>query len=219
MKALYCTVLCYLARDGSSKVVNAKTNVGREDKSGGGGDGVGVSSIGGSIRVSSISSVQESRVSLSFTLAIVVSVRVSSITISIRSIALGGGIKSLGEGVKTSAGAERDSSSISTVQESGISLGVSITLAVVDKSVPSSTRDRDVCSVHTRGALETNTIGKGKTSITSISSVQQGWVSLGRDGGHEGGCYNQKFHDDDTALIFQIQLITAGLGQPRQRWR
>merc|ERR1719435_511520 len=148
MKALYCTVLCYLARDGSSKVVNTKTNVGRVDKSsGGGGDGMGVSSIGGSIRVSSIT----------------------------------------------------------TVQESGISLGVSITLAVVDKSVPSSTRDRDISSVHTGGALETNTIGKGKTSIASIASiasVQQGWVSLGRDGGHEGGCYNQKFHDDDTALIF-----------------
>merc|ERR1712038_1996816 len=202
MKALYCTVLCYLARDGSSKVVNTKTDVGRVDKSsGGGGDGVGVSSIGGSIRVSSISSVEESRVSLSFTLAIVVSVgsiRVSSITI--RS-------KSLGDGVKTSAGAKRDSSSISTVQESGISLGVSITLAVVDKSVPSSTRDRDVSSVHTGGTLETNIIGKGNSSITSIASVQQGWVSLGRDGGHKGRCYNQKFHDDDTALIFQIQLI------------
>merc|ERR1719370_2227113 len=133
MKALYCTVLCYLARDGSSKVVNTKTDVGRVDKSGGGGsDGVGGSSIGGSIGVSSISSVEESRVSLSFTLAIVVSIgsiRVSSITI--RSKALGGGIKSLGDGVKTSAGAERDSSSISTVQESGISLSISITLAVV----------------------------------------------------------------------------------------
>merc|ERR1719244_2494934 len=185
MKALYCTVLCYLARDGSSKVVNTKTDVGRVDKSGGGGDGVGVSSIGGSIGVSSISSVEESRVSLSFTLAIVVSIgsiRGSSITI--RSKALGGGIKSLGDGVKTSAGAERDGSSISTVQESGISLSVSITLAVVDKSVPSSTRDRDVSSVHTRGAFETNTIGKGNSSITSIASVQQGWVSLGRDGGH-----------------------------------
>merc|ERR1719184_540435 len=163
----------------------------------------------GSIRVRSISSIEESRVSLGFTLAIVVSVgsiRVRSI--SIRSIALGGGIKTLGEGVKTSAGAERDTSiSISTVQESGISLSISITLAVVDKSVPSSTRDRNISSVHTGGALETNTIGKGNSSITSIASVQQGWVSLGRDGGHEGGCYNQKFHDDDTALIFQIQLI------------
>merc|ERR550532_2600277 len=119
-------------------------------------------------------------------------------------LTLGGGIKSLGEGVKTSAGAERNSSiSISTVQESGVSLGVSITLAVVDKSVPSSTRDRDVSSVHTGGALETNTIGQGETSIPSIPSIQQGGVSLGRDGGHEGRCYNQKFHDDDTALIFQ----------------
>merc|ERR1719315_317966 len=123
MKALYCTVLCYLARDGSSKVVNTKTDVGRVDKSsGGGGDGVGVSSIGGSIRVSSISS----------------------------------------------------------VQESGISLSISITLAVVDKSVPSSTRDRDVSSVHTGGTLETNTIGKGNSSITSIASVQQRWRPRGR---------------------------------------
>merc|ERR1719499_1563290 len=207
MKALYCvlcTVLCYLARDGSSKVVETETNVGRVDESSvGGGDGVGVSSIGGSIRVSSIASIEESRVSLGFTLAIVVSVgsiRVSSITK--RSIALGGGIKSLGERVKTSAGAERDSSSISTVQESGVSLSVSITLAVVDKSVPGSTRDRDISSVHRGGALETNTIGQGETSITSIPSIQQGGVSLGRDGGHEGGCYNQKFHDDDTALLF-----------------
>merc|ERR1719499_2412717 len=186
MKALYCvlcTVLCYLARDGSSKVVETETNVGRVDESSvGGGDTVGVSSIGSSIGVSSIASVEESRVSLSFTLAIVVSVgsiRVSSITV--RSIALGGGIKSLGERVKTSAGAERDSSSISTVQESG----VSISLAVVDKSVPSSTRDRDISSVHTGGALETNTVGQGETSITSIPSIQQGGVSLGRDGGHE----------------------------------
>merc|ERR1719431_48939 len=78
MKALYCTVLYYLARDGSSKVVNTETNVGRVDESSGGGcDSMGVSSIGGSIGVSSISSVEESRVSLSlsFTLAIVVARR------------------------------------------------------------------------------------------------------------------------------------------------
>merc|ERR1719431_1675550 len=66
-------------------------------------------------------------------------------SISIRSIALGGGIESLGESVKTCAGAERDTTiSISTVQESGVSLSISITLAVVDKSIPSSTRYRDI---------------------------------------------------------------------------
>merc|ERR1719431_1503785 len=157
---LYCTVLYYLARDGSSKVVNTETNVGRVDESsGGGGDSMGVSSIG--------------------------SRRVGSITKW--SIALSGGIKSLGERVKTGAGAERDSSS---------------TLAVVDKSIPSSTRDRNISSVYTGGALETNTIGQGETSIASIPSIQQSGISLSRDGCHEGGCYNQKFHDDDTALIF-----------------
>merc|ERR1719320_708967 len=215
---LYC-----LARNSSSEVVGAQTNVGRVDESGGGGsDCVGESSIGSSIWVASIASIEESRVSLSFTLAIVVtigSIRVSSI--GIRSIALGGEVKSLGDGVKTSAGAERNSSSISTVQESGISLSLSLTLAiVVDKSVPSCTGHGDISSVDTGSALEANTVAES-IGVASITSVEQGGVSLGTDASYQGRCYDQKFHDADTALIFLIQLMRqhnqrrAGRGQPR----
>ena len=66
--------------------------MGRVDETGGGGsDSVRESSIGSSVGVASIASIEESRVSISFTLAIVVtigSIGVSSI--GIRSIALGG---------------------------------------------------------------------------------------------------------------------------------
>merc|ERR1719234_2378123 len=146
-----------LARNSSSKVVGAEANVGRVDKSSGGGsNGMGESTIDGGIWVSSISSVQKSGVSLSITLAIVAKM-------SIRSKSLGRGIKSLGDWVKTSAGAEWDTvgsgiwvSSIGSVQESGVSLSLSITLANVSISISSSTWDRDVGSVHTWSTLQTN---------------------------------------------------------------
>ena len=168
--------------------------MGRVNESGGGGsDGVGESSIGSSIGVASIASIEESRVSLSFTLGIVVtigSIRVSSI--GIRSKALGGEVQTLGDGVKTSAGAERNSSSssISTVQESGISLSLSSTLAiVVDKSVPSSAGHGDISSVDTGSALEANTVAES-IGVASIASVEQGGVSLGTDASYQGRCYD-----------------------------
>merc|ERR1719187_2815690 len=194
MRHPYCSQCDSLARNSSSKIVGAETNMGRVNiASSGSGHGVGESTIDGSVREASIASVQESRVSLSLTLAKVVSV----VTISIRSIALGRGIKSLGDGVKTSAGAEGDAV-VSSVEE----IGVSLTLAkVVDIAISSSTGDRDVSSVDTGSTLETI-----HTSIwvamVAIPRVEQGRVSLRRDGGHEGRCYDQKFHDDDTALIF-----------------
>merc|ERR1719154_730124 len=64
---------------------------------------MGESTIDEGIWVSSISSVQKSGVSLSITLAIV-----GIAKMSIRSKSLGRGIKSLGDWVKTSAGAEWD---------------------------------------------------------------------------------------------------------------
>merc|ERR1719187_3115420 len=153
MRHPYCSQCDSLARNSSSKIVGAETNMGRVDiASSGSSHGVGESTIDGSVRVASIASVQESRVSLSLTLAKVVSV----VTISIRSIALGRGIKSLGDWVKTSAGAEGDAV-VSRVEESGISLGLSLTLAkVVDIAISSSTGDRDISSVHTGGTLQTS---------------------------------------------------------------
>merc|ERR1719187_1954873 len=199
MKEPYCSRCDSLARDSSSKIVGAETNMGRVDiASSGSSHGVGESTVDGSIRVASIASVQESRVSLSITLTIVVSV----VTISIRSIALGRGIKSLGDGVKTSAGAEGDAV-VSRVEDSGVSLGLSLTLAkVVDIAIASSTGDRDVSSVDTGGTLETSIHASIWVAMVPIPRVEKGRVSLGRDGGHEGRCYDQKFHDDDTALIF-----------------
>merc|ERR1719187_430923 len=191
MRHPYCSQCDSLAGNSSSKIVGAETNMGRVNiASSGGGHSVGESTIDGSVRVASIASVQESRVSLSLslTLAKVVSV----VTISIRSIALGRGIKSLGDGVKTSAGAEGDAV-VSRVEDSGVSLGLSLTLAIVVE-ISSSTGDRDISSVDTGGTLQTI-----HTSIwvamEAIPRVQQGRVSLGRDGGHKGRCYDQKFHD------------------------
>merc|ERR1719234_461095 len=182
-----------LARNSSSKVVGAEANVGRVDKSSGGGsNGMGESTIDGGIWVSSISSVQKSGVSLSITLAIVAKM-------SIRSKSLGRGIKSLGDWVKTSAGAEWDTVGIwgiSGIQESRVSLSLSLTLADVSISISSSTWDRDVGSVHTRSTLETNAI----SDMGGIGVAEE--LSLSRDGGHKGRCYSQKLHDDGTALIF-----------------
>merc|ERR1719187_2841156 len=201
MRHPYCSQCDSLARDSSSKIVGAETNMGRVDiASSGGSHSVGESTVDGSVRVASIASVQESRVSLSLslTLAKVVSV----VTISIRSIALGRGVKSLGDGVKTSAGAEGDAV-VSRVEDSGVSLGLSLTLAkVVDIAIASSTGDRDVSSVDTGGTLETSIHASIWVAMVPIPRVEKGRVSLGRDGGHEGRCYDQKFHDDDTALIF-----------------
>merc|ERR1719213_425164 len=103
-------MLVLSSRNSSSKVVGAQANVGRVDESGGGGDDA-MGSIGSSIGAASIASIERSGVSLSLTLTIVVTVGIRVSSIGVRSIALGGEVKSLGDGVKTSAGAERNSSS------------------------------------------------------------------------------------------------------------
>merc|ERR1712106_1030588 len=134
-----------------------------------------------SIRVASISSVQKSRVSISITLTIV-SKTMASIG-SIRSNSLGGSIKSLGEGIKTSAGGEWDTGSISvgsmsirvasitSVEKSWVSFSITLTLA--------STRDREVSSIDTGSTLHTQAVAKsigiagiaGIASIASIASI------------------------------------------------
>ena len=83
-----------------------------------------------SIGVSSITTIEESGISISITLAVVT----KTISISIGSISLSGSIKTLSDWVKTSAGAKRNSigvwvTSISSIKKSRIS--ISITLAVV----------------------------------------------------------------------------------------
>merc|ERR1740131_238883 len=145
--------------------------MGRVDECGGGSNSVGESSIGSGIGVSSIASVQESRVSISITLAIVVSV----VSTEVRSISLGGGIKSLGDWVKTSAGAEWDTGVVSTIEKSGVSF--SLTLANI-VGISGSTGDGDIGSVHTGSRLESYTIAKS-IGVTSITSVEEGGVSLG----------------------------------------
>ena len=175
-----------LARNSSSKVVGADTNVGRVDKpGGGGGNSMGESTIDGGIRVASISSIQESGVSLSITLAIVSKVSITITKMSIRSISLGGGIKSLGDWVKTSAGAEWDTV-VSTIEKSGVSFSLSLTLAIVSvvSNISSSTWDRGIGSVHTGSTLKTNDMSNmGGIGVAKV-------LSLSRDGGHKGGCYN-----------------------------
>ena len=145
----------FLARHLSPEIVNTKSQVGRM------GDtiGMGISSIA----IASISSVQESRVCLSITLAIVS----KAIAIgSIGSNSLGGGIKSLSDWVKTSTGGEWDTvssvrvASIGSVQESRVGISITLTLA--------STWDRDVSSIDTGSTLHTQTIAKG-IGIASIA--------------------------------------------------
>merc|ERR1719154_927084 len=152
---------------------------------------MGESTIDGGIWGSSISSVQKSGVSLSITLAIV-----GIAKMSIRSISLGRGIKSLGDWVKASAGAEWDTVGIwgiSGIQESGVSLSLSLTLAIM---ISSSTWDRDIGSVHTWSTLKTIDM----SDMGGIGVAEE--LSLSRDSGHKGRCYNQKLHDDGTVLIF-----------------
>merc|ERR1740131_298682 len=147
--------------------------MGRVDECGGGSNSVGESSIGSGIGVSSIASVQESRVSISITLAIVVSV----VSTEVRSISLGGGIKSLGDWVKTSAGAEWDTGVVSTIEKSGVSFSLSLTLANI-VGISGSAGDGDIGSVHTGSRLESYTIAKS-IGVASIASVEEGGVSLG----------------------------------------
>merc|ERR1719154_487638 len=150
---------------------------------------MGESTIDGGIWVSSISSVQKRGVSLSITLAIV-----GIAKMSIRSISLGRGIKSLGDWVKTSAGAEWDAV-VGRVEQLRVSLSLTLANAIGMISISNTVAwDWHVSSVHTRGTL------KPYKTMSSISIRVAQELSLSRDGGHEGGCYNQKLHD--TALIY-----------------
>ena len=152
---------------------------GVDESSRGGGDSMGESTIGRGVWVSSISSIQESRVSLSLTLAIVV----TSIAIAVvRSKALSSGVKSLGERVKTSAGAEWDTV-VGRVEESGVSLSLCFTLAKV-VNISGSTGDREVGRVHTGGTLKT--VHMANMAAIRIAKV----LSLSSDDSHKGRCYN-----------------------------
>ena len=154
--------------------------MGGVDESGrGGGNSVGESTIDRGVWVASISSIQESRVSLSLTLAIVV----TSIAIAVvRSKSLSGGVKSLGERVKTSAGAEWDAV-VGRVEESGVSLSLGFTLAKV-VNISGSTGDREVGRVHTGSTLKT-------VHMANMPSIRVAKVlSLSGDASHKGRCYN-----------------------------
>ena len=152
---------------------------GVDESSRGGGNSVGESTIDRGVWVASISSIQESRVSLSLTLAIVV----TSIAIAVvRSKSLSGGVKSLGERVKTSAGAEWDAV-VGRVEESGVSLSLGFTLAKV-VNISGSTGDREVGRVHTGSTLKT-------VHVANMAGIRVAKVlSLSGDDSHKGRCYN-----------------------------
>merc|ERR1711892_1604236 len=124
---------------GSNSLGGGIKSLGKGIKTGAGGKrnpGISVSSM--SIRVASMSSVQKSWVSFSIVLTIV-SKTMASIG-SIGSNSLGGGIKSLSEGVKTGAGGEWNPgsisvssmsirvASISSVEKSWISFSIALTI-------------------------------------------------------------------------------------------
>ena len=187
MKALDNRWKC-LARNGSSKVVDAETNVGRVDKTGSSsGNGMGESSIGSGIWVSGI---QNLGISLGFTLAIV---SMSVVSMSIGSKSLGGCVKSLGDWVKTSAGAEWDTV-VSSIEKLGISLGITLAIVAVVGNIASSTWDRGVQGVHAGSTLQTNNaMGMG------IGIAEE--LGLSRDGSHKGRCYN--LEQNNTLKIFE----------------
>merc|ERR1719322_1689548 len=101
----------------------------------------------GSVAIWSVSVVSIESISISLWFSISITLAVVSVSINSSVVgegnSLGHSVKSLGDGVKTSAGAEGDTSN----QELGISLSVS--LAVVS----SSTRDGDIGGVNTGGGL------------------------------------------------------------------
>ena len=138
-----------LAGNLSPEVVDADPDMAGVDEPGvGGGHGVGSSEV-----------VDQGRVGVSITLAVVVPDMVGE------SIALGHGVEALGEGVEASAGPEGDGG----VDITWVSLGVS--LAVVS----SGTGDRHVGGVDARSGLEANEV------------VDVGVVVHAGGGGHKAG--------------------------------
>merc|ERR1719433_2278963 len=123
-------------------------------------------------------------------------------------ISLSGSVKTLGDGVQASAGAEGDTGvgiriSITSVDHSGISLGLSlsVSLSIGHRSVritsisqrSSGTRDGLIGSIHTGSRLPSEgmeTIGVG----VAIASVEQGWVSLSHDSSNKGTSSNKESH-------------------------
>ena len=95
---------------------------------------------------------------------------------------MSGSIKSLSDGVKTSAGSKRNTIgiwSISSVEKSRVSISITLTLT--------STRDRDVSSINTGSTLQTKSIAEG-IRIASNSSDE---VLGGASGtGDKGGSYS-----------------------------
>merc|ERR1739838_459776 len=92
-------------------------------------------------------------ISLSVTLAIV------SMSIAIASIwskSLGGGIKSLGDWVKTSAGGEW----YAIAKNLWISLTLAIDTSTIDTGIANIARDRVVESIYTRSTLQSCAIAK-----------------------------------------------------------
>merc|ERR1719312_713626 len=171
----------------------------------------GISSI--TIGVS-IGSVEEGRISFSFTLA-----NVMSSSITTKKTAIGGnnsGRNSRGGNYGGSGGNNGRSNSsetsissisksvvvgigvsISTIENRGISISISFTLAKIVDST-SSTGNRKVGGVHTGSRLA---IDKGETSI-AIASQEEGGISFSISCSNQGRSKNKEFHFDDTALIF-----------------
>merc|ERR1719461_1767084 len=123
---------------------------------------VSVASVSIGIRSGiSVVSIESISISLWFSISLTLAVVSVSIDSGVgEGNSLGHSVKSLGDGVKTSAGAEGDTSN----QELGISLSVS--LAVVS----SSTRDGDIGGVDARSGLETDD-GVGGVGVASIAQV------------------------------------------------
>ena len=158
-----------------------------------GSDGMRESPIDQCMWVSSIQGL-----GISITLAIVMS---SIVKVSIGSIALGGGIKSLGDWVKTSAGAEWDAVVGRVVQLwvsltlAIVAMGVAVTMvvSVTGKMSMAGTRLWDVGTVHTRRTLQPNNLpntGVMSMALTmpmsmAISMIMSMAIILSRDIGHE----------------------------------
>merc|ERR1719145_447830 len=162
-----------LAWNLSSDIVKTESNIGRVGKA---------KAI--SIGVSSITTIEESGISISITLAVVT----KTISISIGSISLSGSIKSLSDWVKTSAGSKRNSvgiwvTSISSVEKSRVSISITLTLT--------STRDRDVSSINTGSTHQAKSIAEGIRIASNSSDKVLGGAS---GTGNKGGSYSQEFH-------------------------
>merc|ERR1719445_2261035 len=145
---------------------------------------VSVGSVSIGIR-SGISIVSIESISISLWFSISITLAIVSVDSSVvgEGDSLGHSVKSLGDGVKTSAGAKGDNRSNTSNQNLGISLSVS--LAVVS----SSARDGDIGGVDARGGLETDD-GVGGIGVSSITQI------LSRDSSQQGGSKCQEFHCD-----------------------